>query len=167
MLISFSEPPMLPYIRAGLRQRRGEDIAGVRVKRQTMRKLGERGRKLLEWDPIGHSIPYDLHLWWKSRTTERELIGEVRVQDGGIRVYALNILHSEIINPDGSRYPVCRIDGPRGWRAGDAMLFWSPGDEPNAFCAETFADGFDSPAAFRDYFVPNLGDRFDAILFKW
>lgn len=168
MLLSFSEASMLSYIRAGLRQRRGEDIGGARVKRQIIRKLGARGRKLLEWDPIGHTIPYDLQLWRKSRTQERELIGDVRVDQGGsARVYAINVLHSRIVNPDGREYPVCRIDGPRGWRRGDAMLFWSPGDDANAFCAEAHADGFDSPEAFRDYFVPNLGDRFDAILFKW
>ncbi len=30
------------------------------------------------------------------------------------------------------------------------------GDKANGFCAEAIADGFDSPDAFRDYFVPNL-----------
>ena len=167
MLISFSHEAMLPYIRAGLRQRRGEDVAGARVKRQTIRRLGERGKQLLQWDPIGHTIPYDLQLWWKSRTPARELIGEVRVQDGGVRVYRISILHGEVTEPNGQRYPVCRIDGRRGWRKGDAMLFWSPGDRPAGFCAEAYADGFDSPEAFRDFFVPNPGDRFDAILFKW
>lgn len=167
MLISFSVPAMLPYIRAGLRQRRGEDVGGVRVKRQTIRRLGPRGLRLLQHDPIGHTIPYDLQLWWKSRTPQRELIGEVRIEDGGARVYGIDILHSEIVEPGGRRHPCIRIDGPRGWREGDVTLFWSPGDAPGPFHDEAHRDGFDSAEAFRDYFVPNDGDRFPAILFKW
>jgi hypothetical protein len=168
MLISFSEPSMLPYIRAGLRQRRGEDVGGVRVKRQTIRKLGVRGMRLLQYDPIGHTIPYDLQLWWKSRTPQRELIGEVRVDTGiSVRVYEINILHSEIVEPRGARRQCIRLNGPQGWRKGDATLFWSPGDPLGSFFGEAWLDGFDSVEHFRDYFVPNFGDRFDAILFKW
>ncbi|WP_316184695.1 hypothetical protein [Bradyrhizobium sp. SZCCHNRI1003] len=174
MLLSFSVPAMRPYIEAGLRQRRGENIGTARVKRQTIRRRGTRAEKLLAYDPIGHSISYDLQLWWKSRTSERELLGEVRagVPCGdrwqGVRVYQLEILHSRVEPVRGEPYPCIRIDGPRGWREGDAVLFWSPGDAPgSAFAAEAYADGFDSPEAFRDYFVPNMGDRFDAILIKW
>lgn len=162
MLLSFSVPEMLPYLRAGVRQATGKSV-NERVKRQTFRGRGPRADKLLALDPLGHTIPYMLHLWWKSRTPQREMIGGVE----RCKVYAINILHSTVTNPDGSGYPVCRIDGPCGWRDGDAMLFWSPGDADNGFISEAYADGFDSPEAFRDFFVPNLGDRFDAILFKW
>ncbi|MGD9766814.1 MAG: hypothetical protein AB7U62_04150 [Pseudolabrys sp.] len=47
------------------------------------------------------------------------------------------------------------------------MLFWSPEHGGEPFEQEARADGFESAEAFRDYFVPNPGDRFDAILFKW
>ncbi|NPU69985.1 hypothetical protein HL667_33690 [Bradyrhizobium sp. 83012] len=176
MLLSFSVPAMRPYIEAGLRQRRGEYIGAARVKRQTIRARKARAEKLLAHDPMGHSIPYDLQLWWKSRTPERELLGEVRagVPCGehwlGVRVYALEILQTFIEPMHGARVPRIRINGPRGWRTGDSTVWWSPGDTPDlaaAFAREAYADGFDSPEAFRDYFVPNMGDRFDAILIKW
>lgn len=163
MLISFSEAPMLPYIRAGIEQAWGEDVGGERVKRQTIRRRGPRAEKLLAFDPIGHTIPYDLDLWWKSRTQARELLG--RVSD--VRIWPIDILHSTIEQTNGAVTQCIRINGPRGWRKGDAVLFWSPGDEPGLLASEAYADGFDSAEAFRDYFVPNLGDRFDAVLFKW
>ncbi|WP_316214325.1 hypothetical protein [Bradyrhizobium sp. SZCCHNR2032] len=166
MILSFSVPAMLPYIRAGLWQLRGKNIDEARVKRQTIRSLGPRAHTLLAWDPIGHTIPYDLQLWWKSRTPQRELLGEVNC--GRVRVYQIEILHSRIEPVRGEPYPCIRIDGPRGWREGDATLFWSPGDDAASdFAREAYADGFDSPAAFRDFFVPNMSDRFDAILIKW
>jgi hypothetical protein len=162
-LLSFSVLEMLPMIRAGLRQRLGEDVGAQRVKRQTFRKRGTRAEMILKSAGLDGSITYDLHLWWKSRTPQRERIGNVAYP----KVYPVNILHSRVEHPDGTVYPVCRIDGPRGWRDGDTTLFWSPGDRPNGFAGEAYADGFDSPEAFRDYFVPNIGDRFDAILYKW
>jgi hypothetical protein len=163
MLLSFSVPEMLPMVRAGLRQRLEHDVGDERVKRQTIRNRGPRAEMLFKSAGVDGTIPYDLHLWWKSRTPQREHLGNVAYP----KVYPINILHSRVENTDGTDYPCCRIDGPKGWRDGDAMLFWSPGNEPNGFTQEAFADGFDSPEAFRDYFVPNLWDRFDAILFKW
>ncbi|WP_316228356.1 MULTISPECIES: hypothetical protein [unclassified Bradyrhizobium] len=166
MLLSFSVPAMRPYIEAGLRQLRGENIGAARVKRQTIRGLGPRARDLLAWDPIGHTIPHDLQLWWKSRTPQRALLGEVACQH--VHVYQIEILHSRIEPTWGNSYPCIRIDGPRGWRQGDAMLFWSHGNAAGSdFARECYADGFDSPEAFRDFFVPNMGDRFDAILIRW
>lgn len=161
MLLSFSVPVMLPYIRAGLRQRAGEDVGGERVKRQTIRACGPRNQALLDHaKSAGWTIYQDLHLWWKSRTTEREFLG--KVDPVGTRIYPINILHSTVTNPDGSSYPVVRIDGPRG------SLFWSEGYERGgAFEREAYVDGFDTPQAFRDFFVPNVGDRFDGVLFKW
>lgn len=170
MLLSFSVPVMLPYIRAGLRQRAGEDVGGERVKRQTIRRRETRNAKLAEYAKLASwSIPYDLHLWWKSRTHERELIGKID-NDGirPIRLYPISILHSTVIPPEGPAYHIIRIDGPHGWCAGDPMLFWSEGREGRArFEREAYADGFDAPQAFRDFFVPNVGDRFDGVLFKW
>lgn len=163
MLISFSEPEMLPYLNAGVRQARGEDVAGERVKRQTIRRLGTRAETLLAHDPICHTIPYSLHLWWKSRTADRLHIGDVE----RARVYKINILNSHVEYPDGRIEPCFRIDGSRGWREGDSVLFWAPGEEPRGFVAETYADGFSSPEAFCSYFVPNRGDRFDGVIFKW
>ncbi|PPQ42143.1 hypothetical protein [Rhodopseudomonas palustris] len=116
-------------------------------------------------DPVGRTIPYDLDLWWKSRTPEREHLGAIDRRL--VRVWPIEIWHSFIEYADGSTAQCIRINGPRGWRRGDATLWWSPVDEPGAFAAEAYADGFDSPAAFRDYFVPNRGDRFQAVLFKW
>lgn len=168
MLISFSVPIMRPWIYAGLHQRCGVDLGPTRVKRQTIRARKARAEKLLAYDPVGHTITHDLHLWWKSRTPEREKIGEVEQGDGPIRVYPIDLWHTYVEPMNAERYPCVRINGPRGWREGDATLFWSPGDDPACGLArEAYADGFDSPEAFRDYYVPNMGDRFDAILFKW
>ena len=118
---------------------------------------------------ISWTLPYDLHLWWKSRTKEAELIGKVD-NDGirPIRLYPINILNSTVTPSEGPPYQVLRIDGPPGWCAGDPTLFWSEGHEGGArFERETYADGFNTPQAFRDFFVPNMGDRFDGVLFKW
>lgn len=169
MLLSFSIPAMLPMIRAGLRQRNGEDVGTERVKRQTIRKMGPRGRDLLKHDPIDHTIPCHLELWWKSRTPERERLGSAKCGAGHqpIRVYAVNIVHSTITPNNDPSYPVIRIDGDRGWRGGDAMVFWSELYGGENFVSEAHADGFDSPEAFRDYFVPNLNDRFEGIIYKW
>lgn len=166
MLISFSERPMLPYVRAGIRQANGEDVGGERVKRQTIRARGPRAEKLLaRAKDAGNTIPYDLHLYWKSRTPECELLGVIPCRL--VHVFPIEILHSHVLPVREPEYQCIRIDGPRGWRERDAMIFWSPGDPPNSFTSEARADGFDSPEAFRDYFVPNRGDRFKAILFKW
>lgn len=163
MLLSFSVAAMRPMISAGIRQCRGADVGAERVKRQTIRKRGARAEMLFDAAGLDGSIRYDLHLWWKSQTPQRELLGTVCFP----KIYPIEILHSHVENTDGSTYPVCRINGSRGWREGDTTLFWSPGDTENGFVRETYADGFDSPEAFRDFFVPNHGDRFDAILFKW
>jgi hypothetical protein len=166
MLISFSETSMLPFVRAGIRHALGKDVGTERVKRQTIRKLGARAEQLLAHaKDAGNTIVYDLHLYWKSRTPECELLGVIPCSN--VRVYPFSFLHSHIEPTDGPEYPCIRIDAPRPVLGGNSCLFWSPGDEPNGFCAQAFNDGFDSPEAFRDYFVPNRGDRFDAILFKW
>lgn len=166
MLLSFSVPSMLPMIRAGLRQHAGEDVGDARVKRQTIRKLGPRGEQLLAWDPLSHSIPYDLDIWWKSRTKERTCLGKVACR--GVRLYRIDILHSMVEPPPrGPSYPVLRINGPRGWREGDSVLFWSPAHGGEQLVEEARRDGFDGAEEFRDFFVPRVGDRFDGVIFKW
>lgn len=165
MLLSFSIPAMLPMIEAGLRQRAGEDVGAARVKRQTYRRIGPRAEKLLAWDTMCHFQPYDLHLWWKSRTKAKRNIGTV---DGGSKIYAIDIMHTWMQSPGCPRETIFRIDGPRGWRSGDAMLFWKPGDPADSgFEQEARADGFDNAQAFVDFFVPNMGETFRAALFKW
>lgn len=93
MLISFSEPPMLPYIRAGIRQALCEDVGAERVKRQTIRLRGKRAAQLLRRDPVGHTIALPLHLYWKSRTPARELLGVIPWWL--VRVYAIEIEHQQ------------------------------------------------------------------------
>ena len=79
MILSFSVPAMRPMIEAGLRQMRGETV-DERVKRQTIRARGPRAEKLLSYDPICHSIGYDLQLWWKSRTARIRVLSPSYLQ---------------------------------------------------------------------------------------
>lgn len=165
MLLSFSIPEMLPMIEAGLRQRGGADVGAERVKRQTIRRIGPRAEKLLAYSPAHHIQPYDLHIWWKSRTPERRHIGTV---DGGCKIFALTIWHTSCQSPGNPREAIYRIEGPHGWRDGDSMLFWRPtySDDCDAD-KEARADGFEGAKQFFDYFVPNTEERFNAALFKW
>lgn len=173
MLLSFSVDSMRPMIKAGLRQRAGEDVGSERVKRQTIRHRGPRAEKLLAHaKDAGWTIPYDLHLWWKSRTKDREFLGCVSHDDRPfqfIRCWWIEILHSSVEPPGGEPYQCIRVCAPRGViHPHDGMAFWSPGQ--GAGCTiEQFAraDGFETVEAFRDFFVPNDGDRFQAILFRW
>lgn len=165
MILSFSVQTMLPYIRAGVRQAHGEHVGDERVKRQTIRPRGPRAARLLASAREAYwTHPYDLHLWWKSRTPQREHLGTI---SGGGHIYPITILHSTVISPDKAEYPILRIDGPRGWRVGDAMLFWSPDHGGDEFAREVLADGFDTVEAFRDFFVPRVGDKFEGALFRW
>ena len=156
---------MLPYIQAGIRQRNGEDVGAARVKRQTIRKRGPRADKILKWaEQAFWTHPYDLHLWWKSRTVQRCHLGTIT---GGGRVYPITILHSTVVPTSGPSYEVYRIDGPRGWRKGDAMIFWDREHGGQSFEEEAYTDGFDSAWDFVRFFVPNLGDKCHAAIFKW
>ena len=159
MILSFSVPAMMPMIQYGVKQSAGEDVGGARVKRQTIRARGTRSEALLAHDPIGGTIPYDLHLWWKSRTVERCLLGVVPC--ARVHVQPIEILHSEVIEPGGAREPIFRIE--RG-----AMIFWRPNSrDGQAFETEAYLDGFDSARDFIRFFVPNVGDVFRGILFRW
>lgn len=164
MILSFSVPAMLPYLRAGIDQAQGKEIGDARVKRQTIRARGPRAEKLLAWDTIAHTHPYDLHLWWKSRTPQRKHLGTIR---GGGRIYAITILHSFTQSPGGPKEQCLKIDGCHQWDEGDSCYFWGPEHGGEKFAAFAHADGFESPEAFRDYFVPNLGDKFEGVMFKW
>lgn len=154
MLLSFSVPAMRPMVEAGLRQRAGEDIGNARVKRQTIRHLGPRAKAVLKRAEVdGWRCPYPLHLWWKSRTKERALMGLVE----GARCLSIHIRHSEhflglvgvILDADPS------------------LLIVAADSDPKGMTDFARADGFDSVDAFRDFFVPKPGDRFDGVLFKW
>lgn len=163
MLLSFSVPSMRPYIEAGIRQAQGEAVA-ERVKRQTIRRIGPSHRKALEWDSISHTHPYQTHIWWKSRTKDRAHLGTI---SGGGRAYAITILHSYSQSPGGPKVQCLKIDGCHQWDDEDSCYFWNPYHGGEKFEAFTLADGFDNPDAFRDYFVPNIGDKFEGVLFKW
>lgn len=164
MLLSFSIPEMLPYVRAGIRQAKGEDIGNERVKRQTIRRIGPVAERCLRWDPICHTHPYELHLWWKSRTKAREHLGTIST---GGKAYEISILHSFSQSPGGPKKQCIKIDGCYQWDEGDSCYFWDPENRDDKFEAFARADGFDSAEAFRDFFVPNEGDFFEGVLFKW
>jgi hypothetical protein len=168
MLLSFSVPAMLPMIERGLRQRAGEGLIGgvaeTRVKRQTIRKMGPRAVDMLERAAENEwNCPYDLHLWWKSRTKQRAHLGTVQ----GAKVYPIEIEHKLL--------STVRMILPRAL-AGDGVLyganiltFWSETRQEGRSTFEEFAyaDGFDSGRDFVRFFVPNKGDRFEGVVFKW
>lgn len=173
MILSFSEAPMRPMIEAGLRQRAGENVGRARVKRQTIRKLGPAAADLLERGTGGNTIPCDLDLWWQLSGAAPAHLGTVDAGEApGIRVYWIEILHATVKPPGDAEYMCLRVVLPLCWQwQGDNrewMMFWSPshkgGEALEAFAR---ADGFDSVEAFRDYFVPNRGDRFEGILYVW
>lgn len=90
---------------------------------------------------LGRADPsLSLHLWWKSRTKDRAFIGRI---DCGI------VEPIRIANQSGALLIEC--------------------DDMARLARESFAlaDGFESLTAFRDYFVPNMGDVFNGILYKW
>lgn len=137
MLLSFSVDYMRPYVEAGIRQNNGEDVGAARVKRQTIRKLGPVAKRLIKFG-IRPVMP--LHLWWKSRTKEKAFLGVVP---------SWRITPVYIANCNGA--PVIEIDR----RAIDNQ---------DQFAID---DGFDSLDAFLAYFVPNAGDVFNGVLYKW
>lgn len=172
MILSFSVDSMRPYIEAGIRQALGEDVAGARVKRQTIRQRGAVAQRLLKWDTIAGTHPYDLHLWWKSRSPkEAQLLGVIPnlTRTARIRVYPITILHSSVKSIHEPEYPCFKIEGCHRWDEGDSCYFWSPGDDPaiSKFAKFARADGFESPEAFAEYFVPRRGDHFNGVLYTW
>ena len=177
MMLSFSVPEMRPYLEAGLRQRKGEDVGAARVKRQTIRRRGPRADALIEHaEQACWTIPYELQLTWLARTKDCAPIGVASYGDPqphGIYAYPIEILHSSVVPPDAPEYQCLRIVLPRGF-VGGHFHFWSPQDggratrtSANGIARMAYADGFDSVEAFRDFFVPERGNRFDGILYRW
>ncbi|MDZ4382827.1 MAG: hypothetical protein U0942_15960 [Parvibaculum sp.] len=159
MMLSFSIPAMRPMIEAGLRQRAGEELPeAARVKRQTIRARGPVWQRVLAGTEggrdLGGRVERDLHLWWKSRTKERALMGVVR----GFEIYPVTISRD-----DDAKYVI--VQHPGAYIVGQPTrlrLAWSP--EIFDFA---LADGFEHAEAFADFFVPRPGDRFAGALIKW
>lgn len=140
MLLSFSVDYMRPMIVEGLLQcgkPPGYKDTGKRVKRQTIRERGPRANRLLAY---GKRPDMALHLWWKSRTKEREFIGSVS---------KWSVSPITIENQNGALIIECH------------QMATMTRDE------FSLADGFNGLSDFRDYFVPNIGDSFNGILYKW
>ena len=152
MILSFSVPEMKPYIEAGLQQAKGVNIK-TRVKRQTIRKWGPQAERVLRHE----KFPYRLSLWWKSRTSEREFLGSIEHDD--VKAYPITIHHGDV---------GIYVEGCSAWDPHMNCYCWAKDAIPGVdFWAFSDADGFDSPEAFRDYFVPNPDDVFKGILYKW
>lgn len=142
MILSFSIAKMLPYIRAGIRQAHGETV-NERVKRQTIRKWGPQAERVLKHP----TFPYDLDLWWKVRTPEREFLG-------GVEANLANAFPVLIEHASTKAIPT--------------LIRITFKNSASHFTSDfSYADGFDSPEDFRDYFVPNVGDVFKGILYRW
>lgn len=149
MILSFSVPEMLPYIRSGLLQLKGEQVGGVRVKRQTIRKMGPQAERVL----AAPAFPYRLSLWWKSRTKEREFLGSIEQAD--VKAYPIEIMNYRLVETE-----IIQVTIP-------SIVFGTEHLFDERLAEFSYHDGFDSPEAFRDYFVPNAGDVFKGILYKW
>lgn len=170
MMLSFSIPEMRPKIEAGLRERavsgfppsregasadRPAAQGGSRTKRQTIRHRGPVWQRMIAEAKDGR-VERDLHLWWKSRTKERALLGVVR--GFGIEAIAIEhrggdcLIHQPMITASA------RVDGTRPER---------PCREDLLAHRLAHADGFEDFASFAAYFVPNPGDRFVGALITW
>lgn len=154
MILSFSVPEMLPLIRDGLQQAKGLNIK-TRVKRQTIRKWGPQAERVL----AAPSFPYSLSLWWKSRTKEREFLGIFEA--AFVTAERLAVTHDAA----GIVWVVLASIGvDMRWQQASRA---NPLGTDNGLTEFAYADGFDSPEAFRDYFVPKPGDVFKGILYRW
>lgn len=174
MILSFSIPEMRPMIEAGLRQRQGEDVGGARVKRQTIRRAGPRAYRLIEYaQEHDWNCPYPLHLWWKSRTPEREHIGTVPL--GGARCWPVLIerVHASAfergVELHGDIY-VLAVSTPGGSPRASEVIYAEPDcavEEGGAVASFARQDGFESATDFRDFFVPKRSDVFEGIVYQW
>lgn len=162
MLLSFSVAEMRPYVEAGLRERAGEALPPeTRVKRQTVRVRGPNWQRVIaEADEEGR-VGRDLHLWWKSRTKDRALLGVVR----GFHIFPVSFEHRTY---RGDAY--CNMALERGSTVSAEIGGpVSALPTPSQLIANTFAraDGFDALEDFVPFFVPKPGDRFVGALIKW
>jgi hypothetical protein len=161
MLLSFSQHAMLPYIEAGVRQARGADVGDVRVKRQTIRRMGPRYEPLLaRAQEDGTVNGMDLHLWWKSRTPQRRRLGIV-----SCNIRRISITRTTDGNGDCVRSPLAG----RGFACSVALVSDDviARDDRSALAGLAYADGFDTIRAFADFFVPAPGDVFEGVMLKW
>ena len=157
MLLSFSVDEMRPMIEAGLRQRNGHDVGTARVKRQTIRALKARGKAILDAaKPNDWRCPYDLHLWWKSRTPARALLGVV----DGARAMPVMIRHSLLMR--GSVEIVTAVQGGKM-----DIIVGLPSEGSGRAYDFARADGFEGLDDFIEFFVPRQCDVFEGVLFTW
>lgn len=167
MMLSFSIPEMRPMIVAGLAARRGDGYAvRMRQKRQTIRHRGPVWQRMIAEAEGGAGnggrVERDLHLWWKSRSSERELLGVVR----GFEIYPVTIARfpadpfSEVVVNIGGDGAVpafsAAVDPAHRLTARDAGVF-----------GFAYHDGFDEWLDFVRFFVPKPGDRFIGALIRW
>lgn len=164
MMLSFTIAAMRPKIEAGLRERAvsgfprpGDYSSTEDVKRQTIRFRGPVWQRVLAEAKNG-IVERDLHLWWRSRTKNRERLGTVR----GFGIEPVTI----------SRYSdaICTIHLASGSYscAADGSLAVTRIDPEEAFAhAFARADGFDTFTDFVRFFVPRAGDRFCGALIRW
>lgn len=167
MLVSFSHPQMRPWIEAGLRQFRGEDVGDARVKRQTIRRMGPRYERLLHLAGPQGGINADLgslHLWWKSRTPVRCALGVVVP----FRIRPI-MIERAMEEEDERQYVMVHVaheDGPAAlWEAPLSGQRFNP--EIYRIAKLIHADGFDSYQTFTDFFAPKVGDVFNGVLLQW
>lgn len=174
MMLSFSVPAMRPMIEAGLRQRGGEKLPdAARVKRQTIRARGPVWQRVLGESEggrdLGGRVERDLHLWWKSRTKERALMGVVR----GFEIYPVTIFHGAEDATRALETGFIQVVFPRdcilfGYaNFSDALSCAGADFGATSACAFAYADGFGEWRDFVNFFVPHPGDRFAGALIKW
>lgn len=185
MMLSFSIPSMRVMIEAGLRERavtgfpqqdasgRAASAASIRTKRQSIRRRGPVWQRVLaesEGGPEkGGRVERDLHLWWKSRTPEREKLGTVR----GFEIFPVTIFHGaeDGMRPRETGFVRVALPPDRilfGYADfSDALSAASPDFGATSACAFAYADGFDEWLDFVNFFVPRPGDRFPGALIRW
>jgi len=164
MMLSFTIDSMRPKIEAGLRERAVTGFprpAGYQsteeVKRQTIRFRGPVWQRVLAEAKNG-IVERDLHLWWRSRTKNRERLGVVR---------SFSIEPVTILRPSAATCCIqlgnMTLEAPADGSISSAL------PSPLLYVAHSFAhaDGFDSFKDFVRFFVPGPGDRFPGALIKW
>lgn len=108
-------------------------------------------------EAAGGRVERDLHLWWRSRSKERALLGVVR----GFEIWPVTIEHR------GGECAIHTAMASGYAPASGTLHAASPAFE--AIYAHRMAhdDGFGDFAAFVRFFVPRAGDRFAGALIRW
>jgi len=108
-----------------------------RVKRQTIRRFGPQYMK--KFGTAKHLEGLQLDLWWKGRTPNRFKFGQVTGSGTLLKLERTAENHILVT-----------------------------GFEPLPELVElSVKDGFNTVDEFLDYFVPNNGDVFEGVLFRW